>query len=191
MRATLFYTCMCKCKSYTRDKSAKKMASSFPLNIATRATTQRNNAESVGNAVDNPVNLSECPSDLDSIGSDEPYHNPGVSLAAIKIEPGTATASLQVFIDDKGPSNLTDKDLTDYLDESEPSPNRVEHAVGVESISAIVQPPTTAGGNIACRASKACGARHGLPGLQHSPPPYQVSIYHRCLALHRSFINSN
>ena len=79
------------------------MASSFPLNIATRAATQRINAESVGTTVDNPVNLSECPSDLDSVGSDEPYHNPGVSLAAIKIEAGTATASLQVYLESKEP----------------------------------------------------------------------------------------
>ena len=76
------------------------MASSFPLNIATRAATQRINAESVGNTVDNPVNLSECPSDLDSVGSDEPYHNPSVSLAAIKLEPGTTAASVhQVYLE--------------------------------------------------------------------------------------------
>ena len=118
------------------------MASSFPLSIATRATTQRNNAESVGATIDNLVNLSECPSDLDSVGSDEPCHNPGVSLAAIKIEAGTATAPLQVYLESKVPSNMIDDDLTDYLDESIPSPKSVEHAEGVEPLSATEEPPT-------------------------------------------------
>ena len=67
------------------------MATSFPLGIATRATTQRNNADSVGNTIDNPVEIIECPSDLDSIGSDSPYYRPGTSMAAIKLEPGTTS----------------------------------------------------------------------------------------------------
>ena len=62
------------------------MASSFPHGIATRATTQRNNADSVGNTIDNPVEIIECPSDLDSIGSDSPYYRTGTSMAAIKLD---------------------------------------------------------------------------------------------------------
>ena len=53
---------------------------------------KRNIAESVGNTIDNPVEIIECPSDLDSIGSDSPYYNLGVNQAAIKLErlePGT------------------------------------------------------------------------------------------------------
>ena len=170
------------------------MASSFSLSIATRATTQRNNAESVGTTIDNPGNLFECPSGLDSVGSDTPYYNPGVSRAAIKIEPGTTAASVQVFIESKEPLNLIDEDLTDYLDESVPSPKSVEHAVEDEPLSAIDEPPTTGGNNPALSrlqsmSNPSKASYEGTPAMEQvqlptepPPPPTPFLSYAQCVS---------
>ena len=121
------------------------MASSFPLNIETRATTQRNNAESVGATIDNPVNIFECSSDLDSVASDSPYFQPGSSMSAIKLEPGTTAAPAQETSKGTEPSNLIDNDLTSYLEDPEPPIKDVEHVSEVEPPSAISDPPTAGG----------------------------------------------
>ena len=69
------------------------MASSFPLSVATRATTQRNNAGSVGATISNPVEIIDCSSDLDSVASDSPYFQPTPLNAVIKLEPEPTAVS--------------------------------------------------------------------------------------------------
>ena len=123
------------------------MASSFPLGIATRATTQRNNADSVGATIGNPVEIIDCSSDLDSVASDSPYIQPVPLNVVIKLEPGTTTVSAQEVNEGKEPHNMSDKELTAYLDDPEPPPTCVEHASEGEPLSAIGEPPI-AGGNI-------------------------------------------
>ena len=45
---------------------------------------------------------------------------------------------------------MSDKELTEYLDDPVPLLNRVEHATEEEPLSAIVEPPTTGGSSPPC-----------------------------------------
>ena len=121
------------------------MASSFPLSVATRATTQRNNAGSVGATISNPVEIIDCSSDLDSVASDSPYFQPTPLNAVIKLEPETTAVSAQEVNEGKEPHIMSDEQLTAYLDAPEPPPTCVEHASDGEPLSAIGEPPTAGG----------------------------------------------
>ena len=82
-------------------------------------------------------------------------------MSAIKLEPGTTAAPAQETIEGKEPTNLIDRDLTDYLEEPEPPYKGVEHASEEEPPSAIPLPPwirPTAGGTPTALHSNECNS---------------------------------
>ena len=128
------------------------MASSFPLSIATRATTQRNNAGSVGATIGNPVEIIDCSSDLDSVASDSPYFGPSTDMVTIKQEAGTTAVSAPVNDQGTEPPKWTDQELTEYLDDPVPSLTSVEHANERETPSLTLEPPTAGGNTLALQS---------------------------------------
>ena len=149
------------------------MASSFPLSIATRAATQRNNACSVGATISNPVEIIDCSSDLDSVASDSPHFKPVPHIAVIKLEPGTTAVSAQEVNQGKAPHHLSDKDLTDYLEDPEPPLSRETHDNELQTLSATEVPPTAGGSNTAPECTSIKTSDESTPALDQVPLPIE------------------
>ena len=171
----------------SRDQSAEKMASSFPLSIATRATTQRNNAGSVGNTIGNPVEIIDCSSDLDNVASYSPYFRPTTDMVTIKQEPGTTTVSAPVDDQGKEPPRMTGQELTEYLEDPVPPLTSVEHANEGESPSLTLEPPTTGGNPLALQCTPLPISYASTTIMNQVPlttePPSPTITYAQCVSL--------
>ena len=84
---------------------------------------------------------------------------------------------------------MSDKELTEYLEDSDSSPNRVEHAVGAESTSATVKPPTAGGNNPALDCNPTKVSYESTPTIMQVPlatepafPPNPSLSYAQCVS---------
>ena len=108
---------------------------------------QRGLPDSRGNSIDNPVEVIDCTSDLDSVTSETPAtqlapRNVRIKLARAMEGAGTTAVSApdELTIKAERPLKMTDQELTEYADDLVPPPTRVEHANKGEPLSTPLEP---------------------------------------------------
>ena len=164
------------------------MASSFPLSIATRAATQRNNAGPVGSTIENPIEIIESSYDLDSDDSDSPYFRPPTNKNTTKQEVGTTAVFAPAFDQGTEPPSWTDQELTEYPEDPAPSFAGVKHAYESKTPSPTPLPPTAGGNTIAMQYNPLTTLYEYATTMNHVPltieppspsiPSEPLSLFH-------------